>query len=139
MPEPQRLPRKYLSQLLQVQEELRLLGQKAQLAHDRLSSSYHHCDSIEASIRDIESMAYRLALELAELKTADDCTGCPLAPSSVPAQVHLLVLADELERQALLARRRAQEAPTCGDSNRCQPFHEHLLFFGDVDVRNAKK
>jgi len=108
MPEAQRLPRKFLSQLQQSQEDLRLIGQQIRSIVDRIRIGRCGPETLEAALRDIESSAYRIALELAEMKVVDDCNGCPCAPSSLPTQVHLLVLADELERQALLARRRAQ-------------------------------
>lgn len=109
MPEPQKLPRKYLSQLQQAQEDLRLLAHQARAAYTQLGSPRCAMDNLRMLLREIESSSYRIALELTELKVVEDCSGCPCAPSKLPAQVHLLVLADELERQAHLARQRAGE------------------------------
>jgi hypothetical protein len=107
VPEAQKLPRKYLSQLQQAQEELRLLASQARTAYAHLTSPRGPTDGLRMLLREIESSSYRIALELSELKVVEDCSGCPCAPPRISAQVHLLVLADELERQAHLARQRA--------------------------------
>jgi len=128
MPEPQRLPRKFLAQLRQAQDDLRLLAQQAKAICEQLRSPRCATDTLRTMLREMESNAYRIALELSELKVAEDCNGCPCAPPSITAQAHLLVLAEELERQASLARRRAGTAnqeefasddyPTATDSGR---------------------
>jgi len=55
-------------------------------------------------LRDIEAEAYRLALELSTLEVTGSCDGCPSAPPTTEANVMLLVIAGELERQASIAR-----------------------------------
>jgi hypothetical protein len=96
-------------------------------------------ETLEAALRDIESSAYRIALELAEMKVVDDCNGCPCAPSSLPSQVHLLVLADELERQALLARRRAQTVLLIDDESESRVACETRLLFQSAEYHRTKK
>ncbi len=139
MPEAQRLPRKFLSQLQQSQEDLRLLGQQIRSIVDRLRATKSGPETLEAALRDIESSAYRIALELAEMKVVDDCNGCPCAPSSLPSQVHLLVLADELERQALLARRRAKSVLLVEDESDNHITSEARLLYQRAKHYTAKK
>lgn len=110
MPDPQRLPRKHLSQIQQARDELRLLGKQSRSVLEQLEKPNVSVEALLSTLREIESNAYRIALGLTELRFTDDCTGCPCAPSSVPAQIHLMVLADELERQANLARQMATPA-----------------------------
>jgi hypothetical protein len=138
MPEAQRLPRKFLSQLQQSQEDLRQLGQQIRSTISRLKTSRYVPETLEAALRDIESSAYRIALELAEMKVVDDCNGCPCAPSSLPSQVHLLVLADELERQALLARRRAQTVLLIDDESESRVACETRLLFQSAEYHRTK-
>jgi len=107
MPYAQKLPRKYLSLTQEAQEDLRTIGQKARRILERLEEPRVDAEAINSALREIESNAYRIALSLTELRFTDDCTGCPCAPSSTTAHVHLLVLAGELERQAMLARQMA--------------------------------
>ena len=110
MTNPQGLPRKYLTQIQQVQEELRTVAQKSRMVLEQLSNPRVALDSVLTTLREIESSAYRIALGLAELRFTDDCTGCPNAPASTPSMVYLMVLADELERQAHLARQMVSPA-----------------------------
>lgn len=109
MSEPQRLPRKFLAQIRQAQDDLRLLAHQAGVVCEQLRSPRPAIDTVRTLLREIEGNAYRIALELAELKVVEDCGGCPCAPTRISAQVHLLLLADELERQADLARQQAGE------------------------------
>ena len=55
-------------------------------------------------LRDIESISYRIALDLAMLEIAGTCDGCPSSPPTTQAEVVLLVTATELERLANQAR-----------------------------------
>lgn len=128
MSEPQRLPRKFLAQIRQAQDDLRLLAHQAGTVCEQLRSPRPAIDTVRTLLREMEGNAYRIALELAELKVVEDCGGCPCAPPRISAQVHLLVLADELERQADLARQRAGEA-TIGVH-----LHEHLARDQPVSV-----
>lgn len=107
MSNPQRLPRKYLTQIQDAQTELRSLGQKVRTLLEKLEEPKAKSSTIIIPLKEVESSAYRIALALTELRVTDDCTGCPNAPASTPAQIHLMVLADELERQANLARQMA--------------------------------
>ncbi|MFN8495678.1 MAG: hypothetical protein U0350_49255 [Caldilineaceae bacterium] len=109
MSEPQRLPRKFLAQIRQAQDDLRLLAHQAGLVCEQLRNPRPAIDAARTLLREMEGNAYRIALELAELKVVEDCGGCPCAPPRISAQVHLLLLADELERQADLARQQAGE------------------------------
>ena len=106
----QPLPRKYLSQLQEIQSDLRILAHRARLIIEHLESPQRSTNRAHSLLQEIETDAYRIALEISEIKVADHCGSCPSAPPSTPAQVHLLVLADELDRQATLARQRAKES-----------------------------
>ena len=103
MPSARVLPKKYLGTLEQTQEELRLIAQKCKRAIIEIEAKQasHHLHSL---LREVESTSYRLAFELSQLQIAGSCDGCPSAPPTTIAQAHLLVLADELERHAELAR-----------------------------------
>ena len=107
MPAAKSLPRKYLTTLEDAQEQLRLLAQKARLALSELESSRPPYRQLPVVLRDIEAGAYKVALELSEIKIATDCDECPSAPAITSAQIHLYVLAEELDRQAEIARERA--------------------------------
>ena len=129
MATPQRLPRKFLSYLRDARDNLRLLGQQIRFLIDRIESTDCTCETLQVNLREVESSVYRIALELAELKVTDDCSGCPVAPPSIPAQAHLLVLADELERQALLARHQAQSVLNVeNESESLLPFETTLAY-----------
>ena len=128
MSEAQRLPRKFMAQIREAQDDLRLLAQQAQAICEQLRAPRCSVDTVRNLLREMESKAYRIALALAELKMVDDCRGCPCAPPSISAQVHLLVLADELERQAELARQRAGEA-TGAIRMHIQPVREQPLVY----------
>lgn len=107
MPDPQRLPRKYLSNIQQARDDLRFLAKQSRSVLEQLELQETSVEALLSTLREIESSAYRIALGLTELRVTDDCTGCPNAPASTPARIHLMVLADELERQANLARQMA--------------------------------
>ena len=94
MPAARSLPRKYLTVLEDMQEQLRLLAQKARLALTELESSRPPYRQLPVLLRDIEAGAYKAALELSEIKVADDCDECPSAPAITSAQIHLYVLAE---------------------------------------------
>lgn len=111
MPAARPLPRKYLSYLEEVQEHLRLMAQKARLALTEIERGYGVQKQLPVLLRDIEAGAYRVALDLSEIQIASDCDECPAAPAATSAQIHLLVLAEELDRQAELARRHARGVP----------------------------
>lgn len=118
MPAAKSLPRKYLTTLDDVQEQLRLMAQKARLALTELETGRAPCRQAPVLLRDIEAGAYRIALELSEIKVANDCDECPSAPSVTSAQIHLYVLAEELDRQATLAREKANNLRYTASSQR---------------------
>lgn len=108
MPSARVLPKKFLGSLVDVQDELRLIALKCKQATFEIEArmpSQHQ--SLRSLLQEVESTAYRLAFELSQLRVAGACDECPSAPPTTVVQAHLLVLADELERQAELARRRA--------------------------------
>ncbi len=107
MPQAQPLPRKYLSRLEQARDELRRMALQARAALEEIEAQRRPFQQARSSLRDIEALAYRLALNLSELEVAGACDGCPSAPPTTQAQAQLLVLADVLERQAALAREHA--------------------------------
>lgn len=98
------LPRKYLSILLTTQEELQTLARRARAALDALEGDKRCSLLTRMVLRDVEAEAYRLALDLAGLEVSGTCDGCPSAPPATESQALLLVLANELERQAAAAR-----------------------------------
>lgn len=108
MPVARPLPKKFLTNIEQTQEELRVIAQKSKVALAEVEARRTPFTQTRAILQEIEATAYRLAYELAGLRFAYDCNGCPLAPPATDAQLYLMVLAEQLEQQAELARRRAQ-------------------------------
>ena len=104
MPVPVSLPRKYLSVLVTTREELQVLARRARTALEEVESEDEPYQLARIILRDIEAEAYRLALELSTLEVTGSCDGCPSAPPTTEANVMLLVIAGELERQANIAR-----------------------------------
>jgi len=107
MPTARPLPRKFLTCLEEMQDQLRLIAQRARLALTEMETSTGPYRQVPVLLRDIEAGAYRIAFEMSALDIAESCDECPAAPPQMSAQVHLVLLADELERQAALARQRA--------------------------------
>lgn len=107
MPTARPLPKKFLTCLEEMQDQLRLIAQRARLALTEMETSPGPYRQVHVLLRDIEAGAYRIAFEMSELDIAESCDECPAAPPQMSAQVHLVLLADELERQAALARQRA--------------------------------
>lgn len=126
------LPRKYLSILLTTQEELQTLARRARAALDALEGDQRCSLLTRMVLRDVETEAYRLALELAGLEVSGTCDGCPSAPPATESQALLLVLANELERQAAVARahvhkhRQVGIFPTDGVKPEPSPDPKHL-------------
>lgn len=108
MPKASPLPRKYTSYIEDAQSSLRLIAKKAKLVLDGLESEHRPIQRLQNALREIETEAYRAALDLAEIEIADTCDTCPVAPPTTKLQAHLIVLADVLEQQATLARECAQ-------------------------------
>ena len=107
MPKPSPLPRKYASLVEEAQGNLRLIAQKAKVVLEHVETSPRLSPHMQTALREIETMAYRTALDLAEIEVAGGCDGCPSAPPMTRVQAHLLVLADMLERHAAEARQYA--------------------------------
>jgi len=107
MPLARALPRKYMSSLEEAQEHLGLIAQRARVALSEVEHGRPPYQQTLVILRDIEASAYRVALELFQLEIASACDECPSAPPTTSAQIHLLVLAEEMERQAQLARQHA--------------------------------
>lgn len=107
MPTARVLPRKYLATLEETQFELRTMAHKCKQALI-LSEARQLPVQVRSTLQELESSAYRLAYALSELSIAGDCHECPSAPASTVAKTHLLVLADELNRHAEVARRMAR-------------------------------
>lgn len=104
---PVSLPRKYLSVLVTTREELQVLARRARTALEEVEAEDEPYQLARIILRDIEAEAYRLALELSTLEVTGSCDGCPSAPPTTEANVMLLVIAGELERQANIARSHA--------------------------------
>jgi hypothetical protein len=85
-------------------------AKKAKLVLESLESEHRPIQRLQNVLREIETEAYRAALDLADIEIADTCDVCPVAPPTTKLQAHLLVLADVLEQQASLARECAQPA-----------------------------
>ena len=107
MSQPYPLPKKYLTILAAAKEELQVLARRARTALEEVEAEEEPYQLARMILRDIEAEAYRLALELSSLEVTGSCDGCPSAPASTEANVTLLVIAGELERQASIARRQA--------------------------------
>ena len=112
MASPNPIPRKYMTYLESVQNDLEVMAKKARQTLTDLRFEHGNRTTSIHQLLEIEATAYRLALELSDIRIADDCDGCPAAPPTTIAQSYLLVMADELERQAALARRQAQSQAT---------------------------
>lgn len=104
MPVARPLPKKFLASLEDAQANLRLMAQRARLALEEVETQRRPMPQTQTVLREIEAVAYRLALDISRLEVAGTCDICPSAPATTTAQAHLLVLASELERQAELAR-----------------------------------
>lgn len=104
MPKPSPLPRKYASLVDEALSNLRLMAQKANGILAQLEASPRVSSHVQTALRELETLAYRTALDLAEIEVAGGCDGCPSAPPMTQVQAHLLVLADTLEQQAAAAR-----------------------------------
>lgn len=107
MSQPYPLPKKYLTILAAAKEELQILARRARTALEEVEAEEEPYQLARIILRDIEAEAYRLALELSTLEVTGSCDGCPSAPPSTEANVTLLVIAGELERQASIARSQA--------------------------------
>ncbi len=94
MPDAQRLPRKYLSNIQHAQEDLQLVAQQVRRVSEMLDNPKFSKEAIYTVLREIESSAYRIALSLTELRVTDDCTGCPSVAPRSPAQIHLMETPD---------------------------------------------
>ena len=107
MPQPHPLPKKYLNILDGAQDELRCIAQRARTALEEVEADEQPFELARVILRDIEAIAYRIALDLSELEIAGNCDGCPSAPPSTQAEAILWVTAAELERLAVHARAHA--------------------------------
>ena len=108
MPAARPLPKKFLASLEEAQFSLRLMAQRARRALEEVEGQGKPLPQTRTVLREIEAGAYRLALDLSRLEVAGSCDGCPAAPATTALQAQMLVLANELERQAALARRWAR-------------------------------
>lgn len=93
--------------LATTREELQVLARRARSALEEVEAEEEPYQLARIILRDIEAEAYRLALELSMLEVTGSCDGCPSAPATTEANVTLLVIASELERQASIARSHA--------------------------------
>jgi hypothetical protein len=104
MPQAQPLPKKYISILNGAQSDLRCMAQRARTALGEVEADEEPFELTRVILRDIESICYRLALDLATLEISGTCDGCPCSPPTTQAEAVLLVTAAELERLAAQAR-----------------------------------
>ncbi len=124
MPKPSPLPRKYASLVDEAQGNLRLIAQKARSVIVHVETNPRMAPHVQSSLREIETLAYRTALDLAEIEVAGGCDSCPSAPPLTTVQAHLLVLADTLEQHATAARQAALIQPNCAgkDTGQSDPI-----------------
>lgn len=108
MPQAQPLPKKYISILNGAQSDLRCMAQRARTALGEVEADEEPFELTRVILRDIESICYRLALDLATLDISGTCDGCPCSPPTTQAEAVLLVTAAELERLAAQARGQAE-------------------------------
>lgn len=104
MPKANPLPRKYIATIDEAQYDLQEIAKLARKMLNLITQSLRQDRQIDVILRDIEARAYKLAYELSEIEISNDCSSCPVAPPITKPMAHLLVLADELEMQAALAR-----------------------------------
>lgn len=96
-----RLPRKYLNTLEEAGQSLRLVGQQATQIRQflaELDQRNRSAQLVGVLIRDIETAALRVALELSQIKVADTCDNCPAAPAVTTQKITLVTAIGELER-----------------------------------------
>ena len=110
MTPPNPMPRKYQMVLDSIVAELQIIGRKARATLQEVETHNAPPQQARHALREIEAMAYRMALELSDIQTTEGCDGCPAAPPSIQAKAHLFAIADELEHQAALARAQALSA-----------------------------
>jgi len=108
MPQAQPLPKKYISIINGAQSDLRCMAQRARTALGEVEADEEPFELTRVILRDIESICYRLALDLATLEISGTCDGCPCSPPTTQAEAVLLVTAAELERLAAQARGQAE-------------------------------
>ena len=104
MPTARPLPKKFLSQLEEAQGILKRIAYQSRSIIDDIQGVRSPSAQIQNTLREIETNAYRVALDLSLLDVAGTCDECPAAPPITKVQAHLLVLADQLEKQAMTAR-----------------------------------
>ena len=104
MPSAKPVPRKWFSRIDEATSGLRLIAIWSRRAQNELASAPPALASALSLLREIETSAYKLALELSEIEIATHCDECPAAPAITSLQAHMLILAEELERQASIAR-----------------------------------
>lgn len=101
MANPTRMPRKYLNTLEEAGQSLRMIGQQAAQIRQFLGELDQRNTAAQLSgvlIRDIETAALRVALELSQIKVADTCDTCPAAPAVTTQKIALITAIGELER-----------------------------------------
>lgn len=101
MANPTRLPRKHLNTLEEAGNSLRLMGQQAAQIRQFLGELDQRNTATQLAgvlIRDIETAALRVALELSHIKVADTCDTCPAAPAVTTQKITLITAIGEVER-----------------------------------------
>lgn len=109
MPKASPIPRKYITTIEEAQDDLRFIAHQARTVIEGIKANKLTSQQIHSLLQEIETKAYKVALELAAIEIADNCDMCPAAPPTTRAQAHLLVLANLLVREAGLARQAATE------------------------------
>lgn len=110
MPKASPIPKKFMSQLEDAQGDLRKIACHSRNLLEDIESSKVPVQIARSILRDIEAMAYRIALDLSEVDVATSCDTCPSAPAKTKYQAHLFALSCTLQQQANLARRCAEES-----------------------------
>lgn len=100
MPTARPLPKKYLSTLNLAQEELNTIAKKSKTALLEVEARCSSLTITRTILQEIEALAYKIALELAQMQLARECDSCPSAPPTTKLQAHMFVIAGQLQRHA---------------------------------------
>ena len=117
MPQPAKMPRKFLALITEAQESLQKIGAQSSRLQDELRKEAYTLPQVKNALHEIQIASYQAALNLSRIDVAADCTTCPASPPMTSARAYLLVLANFLAREATRARQHAIEGELPDDDD----------------------